>query len=127
MRSPEQADEVGGIRIADTLRNNVHSLIRMKKTTAGFRHSAGDDPGDRASTRRSGQDGRDVRRAAAHGRSHFIERERGEAVTLDEVEALGNEASFGRAIVGPGCRARNFPQDQRQQALSHGSVGAGQR
>jgi len=41
-------------------------------------------------------------------------------VTVDEAKALDNEASFG-SIVGPGCRARNVPQDQRQQILSHGA------
>jgi hypothetical protein len=34
VRSPEQADEVRGIRIADTLRNNVHSRIRIEEDVA---------------------------------------------------------------------------------------------
>ena len=41
-------------------------------------------------------------------------------MTVDEAEALDNEASFG-SIVWTRLPARNVPQDQRQLVLSHGA------
>jgi hypothetical protein len=87
----EHADEVGGVRVADTFGDHVDVLVGVDEAVARLREAAGRDPLADGFAGRTLERGRDVCRRAFDGGGDVAQGDPAEAVALDESQRVADE------------------------------------
>ena len=119
MLASKHPDEVRGIGVPDTLRDRIDALVGVQQQSSCLRHAPADDPLHGTAARRFRQRRGDVGGTATDGRRDLAQRQRTQAVALDEAKAVGDHAAARDARQVDARRSIDLVDDEREQAALH--------